>query len=200
MPGSITVWMTTLRTTCASSPKQHAAVRFAGFPELSLTGSGDDLPAPPSDASWNRCSRGHHTDFRYCRAHAGAHGQRQKGSRCLARAAIRILRYPQGSGASLAGDKQLTIIDAHPTPNLDPTGRIVYQLPGCGDNRWRQSISTLQRFAHKYAIAVLMANACGGSALWDEKGQLIVRADKGELLLTGTLGGEGWQGDIIPLG
>jgi hypothetical protein len=27
-----------------------------------------------------------------------------------------------------------------------------------------------------------MANARGGSALWDEKGQLIVRADKGELL------------------
>ena len=47
---------------------------------------------------------------------------------------------------------------------------------------------------------MLMANACGGSALWDEKGQLIVRADKGELLVTGTLGGEGWQGDIIPLG
>ena len=69
-----------------------------------------------------------------------------------------------------------------------------------GDHRWRQSISNLQRFAHKYAIAVLMANACGGSALWDEKGQLIVRADKGELLVTGTLGGEGWQGDIIPLG
>jgi hypothetical protein len=31
-----------------------------------------------------------------------------------------------------------------------------------------------------------MANARNGSALWDEKGQLIVRADKGELLLTGS--------------
>ncbi|MGS6396724.1 carbon-nitrogen hydrolase family protein, partial [Enterobacter hormaechei] len=29
---------------------------------------------------------------------------------------------------------------------------------------------------------------------------LIVRADKGELLLTGSLGQQGWQGDIIPLG
>ena len=58
----------------------------------------------------------------------------------------------------------------------------------------------IQRFAHKYAIAVLMANARSGSALWDEKGQLIVRADKGELLLTGSLGRQGWQGDIIPLG
>jgi hypothetical protein len=58
----------------------------------------------------------------------------------------------------------------------------------------------LQRFAHKYAIAVLMANARGGSALWDDKGQLIVRADRGELLLTGSLNRQGWQGDIIPLG
>ncbi|MDI8841795.1 hypothetical protein MJI69_31700, partial [Salmonella enterica subsp. enterica serovar Anatum] len=40
-------------------------------------------------------------------------------------------------------------------------------------------------FSHKYALAVLMANACGSSALWDESGQLIVRADCGSLLLTG---------------
>ena len=101
----------------------------------------------------------------------------------------------------MPGEKQLSIIHAHAdSPNLDPRASLFTSCQSVEDNRWRQSISTLQRFAHKYAIAVLMANACGGSALWDEKGQLIVRADKGELLLTGTLGGEGWQGDIIPLG
>ena len=101
----------------------------------------------------------------------------------------------------MPGDRHLSILDAHPdSPNLDPRATLVTSCQSVGDNRWRQSISNLQRFAHKYAIAVLMANACGGSALWDEKGQLVVRADKGELLVTGTLGGEGWQGDIIPLG
>jgi hypothetical protein len=34
------------------------------------------------------------------------------------------LRYPQGSGASLVpGDKQLTIIDAHPIPPISIPGQ-----------------------------------------------------------------------------
>ncbi|MEO3028899.1 carbon-nitrogen hydrolase family protein, partial [Escherichia coli] len=48
-------------------------------------------------------------------------------------------------------------------------------------------------------IAVLMANARGNSALWDEHGRLIVRADRGSLLLVGQRSSQGWQGDIIPL-
>lgn len=92
-------------------------------------------------------------------------------------------------------------MDAHAdSPNLDPSATLFTSCQSVRDYRWRQSISTLQRFAHKYAIAVLMANAGSGSALWDDKGQLIVRADNGELLLTGSLGRQGWQGDIIPLG
>jgi hypothetical protein len=92
------------------------------------------------------------------------------------------MRYPQGNGASLIpGEKQLTILMHSQTPNLDPQATLFTSCQAVGENRWRQSISMLQRFAHKYAIAVLMANARGGSALWDEKGQLIVRADKGEL-------------------
>lgn len=87
-----------------------------------------------------------------------------------------------------------------PIPQSDPQATLFTSCQSVGDTRWRQSINTLQRFAPGYAIAVLMANARGGSALWDEKGQLIVRADKGELLLTGSLGRQGWQGDIIPLG
>ena len=175
------------------------------FPELSLTGSGSPtLPPPPDDAQLEPLLNAAHQH--QITVIAGLpleqNGQRQKGLVLLSPARHRILRYPQGRGASLVpGDKHLTILDAHPdSPNLDPRATLVTSCLSVGDNRWRQSISNLQRFAHKYAIAVLMANACGGSALWDEKGQLVVRADKGELLVTGTLGGEGWQGDIIPLG
>lgn len=55
------------------------------------------------------------------------------------------------------------------------------------------------QFSHQYSIAVLMANARGNSALWDEHGRLIVRADRGSLLLVGQRSSQGWQGDIIPL-
>nr|EES2230060.1 hydrolase [Escherichia coli]EEU0083945.1 hydrolase [Escherichia coli]EFN0568470.1 hydrolase [Escherichia coli]EFO7821992.1 hydrolase [Escherichia coli]EHH5823301.1 hydrolase [Escherichia coli] len=33
----------------------------------------------------------------------------------------------------------------------------------------------------------------------DEHGRLIVRADRGSLLLVGQRSSQGWQGDIIPL-
>ncbi|MHA1056016.1 nitrilase-related carbon-nitrogen hydrolase [Enterobacter mori] len=175
------------------------------FPELSLTGPGEaDLPAPPDDlqlAPLLYAAQSHNITVI-----AGLtlvhQGQRQKGLALFTPHLDTVLRYPQGSGASLIpGDKQLTIIDTQSdTPNLDPQATLFTSCQAVGDNRWRQAISTLQRFAHKYAIAVLMANARSGSALWDEKGQLIVRADKGELLLTGSLGRQGWQGDIIPLG
>ncbi|MFA1018194.1 nitrilase-related carbon-nitrogen hydrolase [Enterobacter sp. SAT-E-asb] len=175
------------------------------FPELSLTGSGaSTLPPPPDDAQLEPLLNAAH--LYQITVIAGLpvehNGLRQKGLALFTPARNRILRYPQGHGASLVqGEKQLSIIDAHAdSPNLDPRATLVTSCQSVRDNRWRQSISTLQRFAHKYAIAVLMANACSGSALWDEKGQLVVRADKGELLVTGTLGGEGWQGDVIPLG
>lgn len=61
------------------------------------------------------------------------------------------------------------------------------------------STRRLQFFSHQYSIAVLMANARGNSALWDEHGRLIVRADRGSLLLVGQRSSQGWQGDIIPL-
>ncbi|MCG0454607.1 carbon-nitrogen hydrolase family protein [Enterobacter cloacae complex sp. ECC445] len=175
------------------------------FPELSLTGSDSTtLPPPPGDAQLEPLLEAAHSHRLTVIAGLPLerNGQRLKGLALFTPARRRILRYPQGSGASLVpGEKQLSILEAHAdSPNLDPRATLVTSCQSVEDNRWRQSISTLQRFAHKYAIAVLMANACGGSALWDERGQLIVRADKGELLLTGTLGGEGWQGDIIPLG
>lgn len=175
------------------------------FPELSLTGPGATaLPLPPEDERLQPLLDAAHF---YCiTLIAGLpverNGQRQKGLALFTPSRDRILRYPQGSGASLVpGDKQLTIIDGQSdSPNLDPQATLFTSCQSVRDYRWRQSINTLQRFAHRYAIAVLMANASAGSALWDEKGQLIVRADKGELLLTGTRNGQGWQGDIIPLG
>ena len=175
------------------------------FPELSVTGPGTTtLPAPPDDkqlAPFLNAAKLYRITI-IAGLPLDVNGRRQKGLALFTPSRHSILRYPQGRGASLIpGDKQLTIIDAHAdSPNLDPQATLFTSCQSVGDSRWRQSISTLQRFAHKYAIAVLMANARGGSALWDEKGQLIVRADKGELLLTGSLGRQGWQGDIIPLG
>ena len=84
--------------------------------------------------------------------------------------------------------------------DIDPAYSLFTSSQSISEPELLSSTSRLQSFSHKFAIAVLMANARGGSALWDEKGQLIVRADKGELLLTGSLGRQGWQGDIIPLG
>ena len=175
------------------------------FPELSLTGPGEaTLPAPPDDLQLAPLLHAAQSLNISVIAGITLHqdGQPQKGLALFTPHLDTILRYPQGSGASLIpGDKQLTIIESpSDAPNLDPLATLFTSSQAVGDNRWRQSINTLQRFAHKYAIAVLMANARSGSALWDEKGQLIVRADKGELLLTGSLGRQGWQGDIIPLG
>ena len=175
------------------------------FPELSLTGPGEaGLPAPPDDLQLAPLL--HAAQSRNITVIAGLtllqQGQRHKGLALFTPHLDTIRRYPQGSGASLIpGDKQLTIIDPHAeSPNIDPQATLFTSSQAVGENHLRQSIGTLQRFAHKYAIAVLMANARSGSALWDEKGQLIVRADKGELLLTGSLSRQGWQGDIIPLG
>ncbi|WP_417314283.1 nitrilase-related carbon-nitrogen hydrolase [Enterobacter sp.] len=175
------------------------------FPELSLTGPGEaNLPEPPSDRQLDPILNATH--LHKITVIAGITlddgGVRQKGLALFSPCSDTVIRYPQGGGASLIpGDKQLTIVDTHAdTPILDPMAALFTSSQDVGEHRWRQSIGALQRFAHKYAIAVLMANARSGSALWDEKGQLIVRADKGELLLTGSRDRRGWQGDIIPLG
>ncbi|MEH0884766.1 nitrilase-related carbon-nitrogen hydrolase [Enterobacter sp. UNJFSC 003] len=183
----------------------HQQCDLLVFPELSLTGPGKGaLPPPPDDLQLAPLL--HAAQSLNITVIAGTtlihDGQRQKGLALFTPNIDSIRRYPQGSGASLIpGDKQLSIIDIQSdSPNLDPDATLFTSCQAVGDHRWRQSINTLQRFAHKYAIAVLMANARSGSALWDDKGQLIVRADTGELLLTGSLGRQGWQGDIIPLG
>jgi hypothetical protein len=176
------------------------------FPELSLTGpaaSDLGLPSPPGEQALAPIVEA-------VRTHAitviaglsvDVHGQRQKGLALFSPSQPRAIRYPQGRGACLMpGNPQLTIVDGKAElPTLDPLAALFASSQAVGESRWREAINRLQRFAHKHAIAVLMANAHGSSALWDSSGQLIVRADQGELLLTGSWGQQGWQGDIIPL-
>lgn len=90
-------------------------------------------------------------------------------------------------------DEQPQGMDMDPTCSLFTTGQCL------GEPDLLASARRLQFFSHQYSIAVLMANARGNSALWDEYGRLIVRADHGSLLLVGQRSSQGWQGDIIPL-
>lgn len=176
------------------------------FPELSLTGPANDsgiLAAPPSEHDLAPVVRAAHTlDITVI---AGLtldiKGTRQKGLALFSPKMARPRCYRQGTGACLsADDPHLLIVDSKTElPAIDPLAALFTSSQAIGETRCRDSISRLQRFAHRYAIAVLMANAHGNSALWDASGQLIVRADKGELLLTGSWGKQGWQGDIIPL-
>ncbi|GEM06632.1 nitrilase/cyanide hydratase and apolipoprotein N-acyltransferase [Rhodotorula toruloides] len=78
---------------------------------------------------------------------------------------------------------------------------------------YADELSRLAAYAKEYGMAVLLANhadgrgtggyeAKGGSALWDEKGEVIVRADesKDEVLVIGRKGGQGgWTGGVVPL-
>ena len=96
--------------------------------------------------------------------------------------------------------KHINVITRQPDAlDLDSTSSLFTTFQNVSERDLIASTSHLQYFSHKYSIAVLMANARGSSALWDEHGQLIVRADRGSLLLTGQRTNEGWQGDIIPL-
>lgn len=176
------------------------------FPELSLTGPAVDgvtLPEPPDEQTLAPIVDAAHTLS--ITVIAGmtleTHGVRQKGLALFSPNHTQAMRYPQGSGACLIpGKPQLTIVEGQTElPSLDPLAALFTCSQAVGESSWRDAISRLQRFSHKYAIAVLMANSLGHSALWDASGQLIVRADGGELLLTGTWGKQGWQGDIIPL-
>ena len=82
---------------------------------------------------------------------------------------------------------------------LDPRASLLATGTCTRGCQQQQSVQRLQRLAHKYAIAVLKSNYGSGSALWDDNGQLIVRADAGELLLIGRRRAGSWEGDIIPL-
>lgn len=111
------------------------------------------------------------------------------------------LMFHKSHGACIARQRSaINVVDEQPEGgDIDPSFTLFTTSQCLNEPELHASTSRLQRFSHKYALAVLMANACGSSALWDESGQLIVRADCGSLLLTGLRTTEGWQGDIIPL-
>lgn len=86
--------------------------------------------------------------------------------------------------------------------DLYATGKFVNELTYQHDEMY------LQQWAHKYHLPVLFANhafssgsvrTAGRSACWDNRGQLIVRADRGELLAVGRRDEKGWHGEVIPL-
>ena len=64
----------------------------------------------------------------------------------------------------------------------------------------------LQGHAVRHAMPVLMANhggptggwqSAGRSALWDERGQLVVEAGEGEMLVLASRSAGGWQGRLV---
>ena len=176
------------------------------FPELSLTGPAlpdGRLPAPPDHQQLAPLlDAAKSADVSVI---AGItveeRGQRQPGLAWFSPSQPNAILYPHGAGACLENRHGgLSIVDPHSDqPNIAPDAALFTRGMAVSETGWSATFSQLQRFAHRYAIAVLMANRDGGSALWDARGQLIVRADRGELLLTGRFVEQGWQGDIIPL-
>ncbi|HCQ0565445.1 TPA: carbon-nitrogen hydrolase family protein [Escherichia coli] len=109
--------------------------------------------------------------------------------------------YHQSHGACLdRHSKTITVVDGQPEGiDMPPTCSLFTTGQCISEPELLASTRHLQFFSHQFSIAVLMANARGNSALWDEHGSLIVRADRGSLLLVGQRTAQGWQGDIIPL-
>lgn len=73
---------------------------------------------------------------------------------------------------------------------------------------WVAASASLQAWSRTYRKVVLMANHAisygevrsgGRSACWDEHGQLVVRADEGELLAIGRRHQNQWYGEVVPL-
>ena len=180
------------------------------FPELSLTGPvrNASLPLPPdADELRPLCeAASRHKIMVIAGLPVMKNGKPVKGLAIFVPGRQAPVICAQGKGACLTpAQTNINVLPLNADPGeLDPTASVM-ATGYCPDEPLeQQSTATLQRFAHRYAIAVLKSDYAsgtllGGSALWDEQGQLIVRADRGELLLTGQKHAEGWQGDIIPL-
>lgn len=176
------------------------------FPELSLTGPAEHnaaLPAPPDTRQLTPLLDAAHG----CNLSVIAgitveeKGVRRRGLAYFTPNKPQVMIYPHGTGACVEnGNSSLTIVDLHTDqPNITPDATLFTHNLAVNECDWFSSLDQFQQFAHRYAIPVLVANGDGGSALWDAGGQLIVRADGGELLLTGRFAEQGWQGEIIPL-
>ena len=176
------------------------------FPSLSLLGCIDEsqsLPAPPDISLLQPLFQAAHTHAMTIIAGLPVeHNNRfVTGIAVFAPWVTSPRMFHQSHGACLGkGLKTISVVDEQPEGvDMDPACSLFTTSQSVSESELLTSTSRLQRFSHKFSIAVLMANARGNSALWDENGQLIVRADRGSLLLTGQRTAQGWQGDIIPL-
>ncbi|HGY3717221.1 carbon-nitrogen hydrolase family protein [Citrobacter sp. Res13-Sevr-PEB04-36] len=176
------------------------------FPSLSLLGcidESDELPAPPDESLLLPLA---HAAATYCMTIIVGlpveHNERfVKGMALFSPWMTSPLTFHQSHGACIARQRNIiSVVDSQPEGiDIDPAFSLFTTCQCVSEPDLLPSASRLQRFSHQFAIAVLMANARGSSALWDERGRLIVRADSGSLLLTGKRTSQGWQGDIIPL-
>ncbi|MFK3659679.1 nitrilase-related carbon-nitrogen hydrolase [Scandinavium sp. NPDC088450] len=175
------------------------------FPELSLTGPGKrhPLPAPPDQELLQPLSfaAARHRMTIVAGLPVEVNGEARKGVAIFLPDAPSPLILSQGQGTCLTPKaNQVSVLPPDAEGHeLDPSATLLAAGTCTREFQQQQSVQQLQRLAHKYAIAVLKSNYADGSALWDENGQLIVRADSGELLLTGRKYSSGWEGDIIPL-
>nr|WP_159465987.1 carbon-nitrogen hydrolase family protein [Scandinavium goeteborgense] len=175
------------------------------FPEMSLTGPDTDSPLPPcptNELLQPLCAAAkRHGMTIIAGLPVDMNGERQKGVAIFVPGASSPLTMHQGQGTCLTPQTQHISMLASEAGaiELDPNASLLATGTCTCEFQQQQSVQRLQRLAHRYAIAVLKSNYSVGSALWDENGQLIVRADSGDLLLTGRKYEGGWEGDIIPL-
>jgi Predicted amidohydrolase len=180
------------------------------FPELSLTGpEGENgLPVPPTEIQLQPlmdAARQYQMTI-IAGLPVEENGIRHKGVAIFRPDAQKPFHCLQGNGTCLTpGSRNVSVFNLNSEGcDLAPQASLLATVGSTSESNLNQNTQRLQWFARKYAIAVLKSNySCdsfsGGSALWDENGQLIVRADQGELLVTGRKSAQGWQGDIIPL-
>lgn len=192
----------------------HAAAKLECkvliFPELSLTGLTGEfgLPSPPGDEQLQPLSDAAHQHQITIVAGLPVeeNGLRCKGVAIFSPDTAKPYTCAQGNGTCLTPESRyISVLNLNNDGcDLSPQASLLATLTSTAESQQSLNTQRLQWFARKHSIAVLKSNySCetfsGGSALWDETGQLIVRADQGELLVTGRKSAQGWQGDIIPL-
>lgn len=109
------------------------------------------------------------------------------------------------------GSQRIALAINHSQPE-DVWTRKEASLYMCGhfisELSWNAEVVDMQYCAFENHIAVLQVNpagapdnqpAVGRSACWDEQGQLVVRAEAGELLVVARRKDNGWHGEVIPL-
>lgn len=175
------------------------------FPELSLCGSVSNAPLPPQPDNellqplHYAATRHEITIVAGLPVDVGT--EQYKGVVIFKPGVTKAQILLQSQGVCLSNDpKQISLftLDAEGY-ELDPNASLLATGIFAHEYQQQYLADQLQSLAHHYAIAVLRSNYSTGSALWDEQGQLIVKAGNGELLLTGRRSPSGWEGEIIPM-